>query len=663
MASVTLLKLPNAHQDVAHVATSSLKSKLRPCWTGSTAGAWKSSLVCGCAVLARRRQIRSFLLHRAPKIGVAQRAQTQFERQTAESEELEAFCGRVDAEDMEVLLIGVAHRDGGVSERAARRLVERYQPDVCMVELDQVRFSWLLSSRRSLPHSYVPFRKEQQQSQPGAMQRAARQAAFAGLDTFSRAAGVSEGGGDEFVAAFEAAEAGGALVVPGDLPVARSLGGIAAVVKEGMWSPLQQLAEGFEVFCRAVGVAGRPAFEFGGVSAVGVSFVDALLCEDGGRSGPLVRSAMVGVVLVLILNAVMGSGSPESMPIIEEGVGQMLYNAASFLSFVLGLLGASGFAEVVWRTRDEAMAQVMTKSLKAVSRLQSVADSPKGTPGPLWCRWRKWSQTDPRTFSCSASVQNEELAAKAFEAEGGVGLDGAGSSALKRGVEIKPLHLPSVTRPQSRPGEAWMPVFTAKRPLGESEYRVLSLFEPRYLALVDDLMAAAGVTSSAELVGVRLALVHALVGSERPSEVRAPREDADADRGGDSGSLPWEKWPQLGIDVDAVLQESLRVAEIVSVAESTGVDGRRRCRIRVRGTEQTLVTRCCDLQADDLGALWLKPGSQDTVPLAGGGSPVPGASPVRRKVRGVAVVGLLHVNGIARYLTQKLAASPAQSAT
>mmetsp|Transcript_50022 Transcript_50022/g.119014 ORF Transcript_50022/g.119014 Transcript_50022/m.119014 type:complete len:819 (+) Transcript_50022:109-2565(+) len=90
MALVTLLKLPTAHQDVANVAASPLKSKLQSSWTGSRASGWVSSLVCGCAVLAKR-------LPRARKVAVAQ-------RQDVESVDLlPANSGSVDADAMDVL--------------------------------------------------------------------------------------------------------------------------------------------------------------------------------------------------------------------------------------------------------------------------------------------------------------------------------------------------------------------------------------------------------------------------------------------------------------------------------------------------------------------------------------------------------------------------------
>jgi len=510
-----------------------------------------------------------------------------------------------------------------------------------LVELDQVRFSWLVSSRRSLPQAYVPFRKG---VQPDATQQAVRQAVVSGLETFSRAAGVSKGGGDEFYSAFEAAEECGALVVPGDLPVARSLEGISATVSAGMASPPKQLVEGFSVFWRALGLGGRPTFEFGGASAVGVNFVAALMSENCGRSGPLLRSAAVGMALVLVLNVAMGGEYMEVFSFVEEGVGQIVYNLASFIFFVLSLLGAAGFSLAVWRSRDRAMADTMVRALDVVGKLQSAGEvSPEPRAGPLWCRWMKWSQTLPGTdVRADESSDVQRLR------------DSRHNSPLRRGQRVQPLYLPAKPPPLSRPGEAWLPVFTAKRPLRNGEPRTLSLFEPRYLALVDHLVAVANVSSSRELAGVRLCLVHAQLGSERPCLVRdADVEGDEAPAGGPAlAKDTWQKRPPLGVEVDAVLEEQCRVAEIESIEEKIGADGRRRCRILVRGTDELLVTRSCDFHCSEMGALWLERPARS----ASEGSDILSPSQSHRtKVRGVAVVGLLHVNGIARYLARELA--------
>jgi len=555
----------------------------------------------------------------------------------AREEQLEAYCGRVSSDVADVLLIGVAHRDGGVSERAARRLIESYQPSLCLVELDQVRFSWLVSSRRSLPQAYVPFRKGQ--TQPDAAQQAVRQAVVAGLETFSRAAGVSKGGGDEFYSAFEAAEECGALVVPGDLPVARSLEGISATVSAGMISPPKQLTEGFNVFWRALGLGGRPTFDFGGASAVGVDFISALMSENGGRTGPLLRSAVVGMALVLVLNLAMGGEYMEVFAFLEEGVGQVIYMFASFVFMVFSLLGAAGFSLAVWRSRDRAMADTMVRAIHIVEKLQSADQlSLKDRAAPLWCRWMKWSQTLPGTEATDDSPDALQT----------VPNDRCGAAMLK-GHGVVPLYLPAKPPPLSPPGEAWLPVFTAKRPLRSGEHRTLSLFEPRYLALVDHLVSVSKKSSSSELAGLRLGLVHAQLGSERPCTVREQkRGDEEASDGGRDGR------PCLGVEVDAVLEERCRVAEVESVIESIGADGRRRCRIRVRGTGECLVTRSCDFFSSENGALWLEKPERSS-PESSSNTTSEAASH-RTKVRGVAVVGLLHVNGIARYLARELAA-------
>eukprot|EP00971_Amphidinium_carterae_P311250 6186161-Amphidinium_carterae.1 len=47
-------------------------------------------------------------------------------------------------------------------------------------------------------------------------------------------------------------------------------------------------------------------------------------------------------------------------------------------------------------------------------------------------------------------------------------------------------------------------------------------------------------------------------------------------------------------------EEQCRVAEIESIEEKIGADGRRRCRILVRGTDELLVTRMTDLASHPL---------------------------------------------------------------
>ncbi|CAE7918924.1 unnamed protein product, partial [Symbiodinium sp. KB8] len=71
---------------------------------------------------------------------------------------LPPYCGRLQTSKLDVLIIGVAHRDDGTSGEAARRMIKDFEPQICLVELDQQRFSRLLAFRQGLPWPYAPLR-------------------------------------------------------------------------------------------------------------------------------------------------------------------------------------------------------------------------------------------------------------------------------------------------------------------------------------------------------------------------------------------------------------------------------------------------------------------------------------------------------------------------
>jgi len=160
-----------------------------------------------------------------------------------ENHELPPFCGAVCSTNAEILVIGVAHRDEGVSGRAARKLIEKFEPDFCLVELDRQRFSRLVAARRNLPWVYAPVRGAQ--FRPAPIVATLRETVFSVLGFASRIVGLEdEGGGDEFFAAFEAAEQHGAFVIPGDVAVSQAIDSLVTSIRRGLADPVGHIISG-----------------------------------------------------------------------------------------------------------------------------------------------------------------------------------------------------------------------------------------------------------------------------------------------------------------------------------------------------------------------------------------------------------------------------------
>jgi len=189
-----------------------------------------------------------------------------------------------------------------------------------------------------------------------------------------------------------------------------------------------------------------------------------------------------------------------------------------------------------------------------------------------------------------------------------------------------------------------VPLFTARRTLEDGEVRRLSLFEPRFLRLADSLAASGADTSS-----FIIAMVHTLHGSERPAHVA---EWSTVGESNDSAGL------SLAVEVDVLLSGTARLARVQAMREAYGEDGRRRWRVSVQGTSQQLCLCDCQVVSDDLGALWVarKRSCRDAPEqhcehVAGTNQDM---NKGQSRLRCVAVVGLLHVNGIVQGLSQQL---------
>lgn len=559
--------------------------------------------------------------------------------------DLPPYCGTVSSPSANILVVGVSHLDGGESGRAARELIERVEPDVCLVELDQVRFSRLIAVRRGLPWPYAP--KRGARYSPPLVAQAVRDFLFVGLGAASSVAGVNEGGGDEFYEAFEAADAAGALVVPGDVAVARALDSVASSLRKGLADPVGQVMAGFTaLFLAFGGLASRPQADGALTRSCGITVPAALLANGGARSGPLVRSTLAGAALALTLNLLLTRGVATEGENALRGLGVDAFSEFFLLLIVLSIvaIAMSAFGIAFLRERDEQMVAKLTTALRTMQRLQGdEAPTEKQNVSvvtengqPLWCRFRKWSLAG-HSFG-DPSVESRSAAPAPMCADGALGQSCSTDRPRRLTLHSRPSNppttwttltelapLPSAPSESSRP---WLPLFTVRRPLLENEVRRFSLFEPRFLALFDSLAAA-----GCAVPGLRFAVVFAPHGAERPVGTRTEK-------------------PPLGVEVDVVLEGVGRIVEAMKVEEGVGEDGRRRWRVDVVGTAQVFCTRDCNLFHDELGALWATPRECADHPC-----PDPlekAATRPRGKVQAVAVVGLLHVNGIVRGLQQHL---------
>ncbi|CAJ1366062.1 unnamed protein product, partial [Effrenium voratum] len=288
---------------------------------------------------------------------------------TAEALEgaLPPYCGLLRSPDLEVLIVGVAHRDGGVSGDAARRMIAEFQPSVCLVELDQQRFSRLLACRRGLPWPYLPVRGAS--FQPSPQQKAMREALFSGLELAQSIVGNKDtGGGDEFYEAFLAAESCGALVLPGDVQISRALDGFSKQIRKGFLQPFQQLTAGAAAFTRAVGGFVRPSSTGQVARVLGVAMPAALVSEGGGRAVPLLRATLIGFLVANFVSLAMGgNGFQDNI----EGLRRMdvegLTDVAIALSgLAFALIGGSAFLVSFLQARDVHMASRLLQVVELI---------------------------------------------------------------------------------------------------------------------------------------------------------------------------------------------------------------------------------------------------------------------------------------------------------
>ena len=90
-------------------------------------------------------------------------------------------------------------------------------------------------------------------------------------------------------------------MVPGDVAISRALDGFTASIRKGLANPVGQIVAGaFASAAAAGGVTARPEFSSGASRACGVAVPQALAWESGGRTGPLVRSLVVGAGIAVL---------------------------------------------------------------------------------------------------------------------------------------------------------------------------------------------------------------------------------------------------------------------------------------------------------------------------------------------------------------------------
>lgn len=585
-------------------------------------------------------------------------------------DDLPPFCGAVQAPGVQVIIVGVAHRDGGVSGLAARQVIEKFDPDLCLVELDRLRFSRLIAARRGLPWPYAPVRRGASEA---SLEQTVRGALGTSLDVASRASSSGffeddEEGGDEFFQAFEAAELQSAFCFPGDMPVSSAFDAFQGAVSRGLADP-GQLWKGVRASFRAVGgPVSRQECIRGSTGSMGVSFLAAILADGGARSGPFMRSGALGLILGLLVSLVLGSEDVTQ----QENIPGWMLDATDFAITTIGaifvIVGLSAWALSFLQQRDEHMVGQLVSGIQLLERMRSPISVP-AQDLPMWCRWVKWSWAAfaPPPTEYGTQELSIEMIARARSASSTVSSDrgSTGSGILPRRFRLWPCVLPVCPLPASLPTEwnlgfdggqqeAWLPVFTVKRPLVDGATRCLSLFEPRFLALIDDLVAR-----GASAPGLTVAVVHISHGSERPLRLRGEEE---------GGS---ELQPPLAVEVDALLDAHVRIAEVEHLCEAVGEDGQRRWRMEIRGTSRQLPIRRLSLSCDPRGALWAAPGNNELAgeelassiadsTCSGGVSSCGGGDEAPATIRVVAVVGLLHVNGIARRMQLALQDFPSR---
>lgn len=583
-----------------------------------------------------------------------------------EDDSLPPYCGLVLSEGAEVIVMGVAHRDGGVSARAARRVISEYDPDACFLELDAQRFSRLVADRRGLPWPYSPpggATLGPLTSALGAVMKVGLQAQQA--VSGSSGLGQDEAGleSDEFSEAFGEAERCGALVIPGDALFSSTFVRFASAVRTGWADPLGQLKAGLDVSFNAWGgIVERPRCGGEAVRGLGIALPMALASEGAGRAAPIALWAAVGAACIPIVYLTPLPNNADDFDPTQyllDLVGLQSTNNPSedfFLAlatdfvpkvFIILFL-ASTFAISFLQERDTIMADQLSRTVSVVEGLQSsliVAKRPL-----LWCRWeqRSWIASAP---SPSADGQQTVPARwRSLSLSRPPPALAAGGKGRLAAVALPCNPLPSgCPEPRvfdavdaSTPvGDAWLPLLLLESPLDEGELRELTLIEPCLVNLVDA-MVARGPRGR----GLTFGVAHALHRAERPTHLTAPEP---------AGQTPQ---PPLAIEVDAILSGSGRVAESVDFEEARGADGLSSWRVTLRGAAQLLHLPSCDVSSDGLGALWAAPRASDASPSSSPWSSASASSSTppapRRRARCVAVVGLLHVNGVVRRLQSLL---------
>eukprot|EP00913_Durusdinium_trenchii_P007735 g7264.t1 len=451
--------------------------------------------------------------------------------------QLPPYCGLVRSEELEVLIIGVAHFDGGISGQSARKMIQDFRPKLCLVELDQQRFSRLLASRRGLPWPYLPLRGAKYQPSPVVQKM--REVLFSGLEL---AQNIETGGGDEFYEAFLAAESQGAIVVPGDLQITNALDSLVQAIRQGFTQPFQHIAAGSTAFFRALGGFIRPAYGGHAANATGIAMPMALLADGGWRALPLARATAVGFVVVNALSFLIGGRVRNGMETNIEGLQRMDLQgladvAIALFGLVVALIMGSSYMLSFLESRDLHMA----------ARLLQVADLMENqkVSGLVHCRWLKssWAATAAEPKPDGTQVLPPEVLAQAEQAEQ---LEQA-PQAEGPDVGWNPIRqLEFRSRPMEAPS-FWHPLFTVRRPLSNDEVRNFSLFEPRFLRLFDQLKELGHAKP-----GLRLAVAHAPLGEEEVLPQKA------------------EELPPLAVEVEVILDPQVRMVEVLKIAEGIG---------------------------------------------------------------------------------------------
>ncbi|CAL1132739.1 unnamed protein product [Cladocopium goreaui] len=532
-------------------------------------------------------------------------------------EEVPAYCGILRSPHLDVLIVGVAHYDGGVSGQSARKMIEDFRPDVCLVELDQQRFSRLLADRRGLPWPYLPVRGSKYQPSP--LVRSIREVLFSGLELAQNIVGNKEvGGGEEFYEAFLAAESNGALVVPGDLQISNALDGVVKAIRYGFARPLEQIAAGATALFRALGGFARPDYTGEFARASGIAMPMALLADGGWRALPLARATAVGFVSVNVVSFLIGgNGMDQNIEGLQRMDLQGIFDVATALfGLVIALIVGSAYMLSFLESRDSHMA----------SRLLQVTDlmREQKARGVVHCRWLKssWAAAAPEPNSDGTQSLPPKVLKRAATAR----YPGSNSTVQKLQFRQRPSEVAS----------SWLPLFTLRRPLEEDEVRNLSLFEPRFLRLFDQLKEAGEARP-----GLRMAVAYAPVGIERPKNLWQNEAESPQNP---------EELPPLAVEVEVILDSKVRVVEVQKIVEGMGEDQRRRWRLEVKGTSEVLTTASCNIFSDEFGALWAVPKGEKTFAAVAASEVALDAPPTRC----VAVVGLMHVNSMLEQLQGKL---------